>query len=131
MPVREADALTVENEELNRDVETIDGGFRCQPYEGLPAVTFSLGKTEHTFDADPAWYKNVVFSADARRGYPDREDQFSPGNPTTTSFDGYAGYYFEDPARRFSGRTHRLTSRTGRLSSRRVDIPQFCGYCRD
>ena len=79
LPTREADALTVENEHLNPEVEVLEDGIRCQPYEALPALSITLGKSAHRFAMEPLWYRNITFSADEARGYTGSEEQFTPG----------------------------------------------------
>lgn len=81
VPFREADALTVENDALNPEVRRFEGGIGCAPYEGLPALSFTTSSAA-TFDADPTWYRGLVFEACLARGYAGTEDEFSPGRFT-------------------------------------------------
>jgi predicted glycogen debranching enzyme len=88
LPFREADALTVENDALNQDVELRERGVRFQPYEGLPALDLSLGDADFRFTAEPVWYRSLELEREKDRGYPWREDQFSPGVLSVTLAEG-------------------------------------------
>ncbi len=79
LPYREADALTVENGELDPDAERLPKGIRCRPYAGLPALSITVGQGKPAFEAEPLWYRGLDYTADRRRGYPSSEDQFTPG----------------------------------------------------
>jgi predicted glycogen debranching enzyme len=76
---RAADELTFENDVARREVERADDGLAFRPYEALPAVHLALGRVPHRFDVDAVWYRDIEYVEDARRGYPAREDQLSPG----------------------------------------------------
>ena len=79
LPFREADALTTENDALDPRTEPIPDGIRCRPYAALPPLHLTVGGAHAQFRADPVWYRGLEFSADAERGYPGHEDEFSPG----------------------------------------------------
>lgn len=87
LPCREADALTFENQGLDKRTERpvcpelngdFGGGIRCQPYASLPPVSITVSGNAH-FEADPVWYKSLEYTADIARGYDGHEDQWSPG----------------------------------------------------
>ena len=78
LPMREADALTVENEALDKHVEHVPNGVRCRPYPSLPGITISVS-CEAQFVQDPCWFKQQEYRADIARGYDGREDNYSPG----------------------------------------------------
>jgi predicted glycogen debranching enzyme len=78
LPFRQADALTVENAAVNITVERAGEGLRCRPYPGLPALTIS-SPASFRFEADPVWFRDLVFEADVARGFGGREDEFGPG----------------------------------------------------
>jgi predicted glycogen debranching enzyme len=79
VPAREADALTIENPALDPTVERVSGGLRVRPYGVLPALTLSLAADAWSFDDDSVWFRGISYPADAERGYPEREDNWSPG----------------------------------------------------
>lgn len=78
LPFRAADALTVENEVLNQEVELTQTGLACTPYEGLPTLHLNANRASLETKSDPVWYSGVWFGADRERGYDYQEDQFSP-----------------------------------------------------
>ena len=79
LPCREADALTVENEVLDPTCERLPRGLRWRPYAALPAVSITIGGGDWSFEEEGLWFKGLEYSADRRRGYEYREDQWSPG----------------------------------------------------
>ena len=89
LPYRAADALTVENEVINPDLQTTRSGFTCRPYVGLPELHLNASLEALSIKQDSVWYNGVWFSEDRERGYEYSEDQFSPG---TLRFDLSAQY---------------------------------------
>jgi predicted glycogen debranching enzyme len=83
LPCRSAGALSVRNDVLDETVERFPRGLVCRPYAALPEVTLSLdralGAADTEFHEAPTWYTDVEYTEEARRGYDDREDQWSPG----------------------------------------------------
>ena len=77
-PFRAADELTVENAELDPRTEHIPDGFRCQPYDALPALSITAPGAE-LFRAAPTWYRSVEYREDLARGLEAHEDHWSPG----------------------------------------------------
>ncbi|MCP5068709.1 MAG: hypothetical protein GY946_19275 [bacterium] len=75
---READKLTIHNDVLRRDADTIDDGIRYQPYDSLPPVAITT-EPSASFDADAGWLHGVEYDLDLARGYESQEDLFSPG----------------------------------------------------
>ena len=76
---READALHVENDELDPSVARTELGLTFQPYPSLPPITLGFGASEFRFEPDPVWYYGQRYSEDAARGYEDKEDLWCPG----------------------------------------------------
>lgn len=77
---READALTLENGALDRNVQRVaDGSLRVKPYAALPALTFLASSASTRFDGDPSWYRGIEYPVELERGYAGHEDNFSPG----------------------------------------------------
>ncbi len=79
LAMREADALTFENDALDPAVVLLEDGFSCRPYAALPALSITCSAPGARFVQDPVWYRGITYALDAARGYPAREDQFSPG----------------------------------------------------
>ena len=78
LPFREADALTVKNDAIRSDVTRTADGFSCRPYDALPEIHFRF-EGAFEFEPDPVWYENVDLAVEHARGFPGREDHFSPG----------------------------------------------------
>ncbi len=78
LPYRAADALTVENDVLDGEVQVAAKGFACKPYSGLPSLHLAANREPIKLEVDPVWYSDVWFGRDRTRGYEFREDQFSP-----------------------------------------------------
>jgi len=76
---RDADALHARNDALDPTVRRTELGLTCQPYASLPAITLGFGAAEFHFEAEPVWYYGQHYSADAARGYDDKEDLWCPG----------------------------------------------------
>ena len=87
LPYRRADALTVENDAADLSVSLLEAtprtkpgskpGFTARPYPDLPAVSLTWSRRAE-LEADPIWFRNLVFTDDAARGYEGREDEPSP-----------------------------------------------------
>ena len=77
VPFRRADHLTVENEAADTTLTPIEGGFTVQPYPSLPALAIA-SSVEAELEADPTWFRDLVFEDDRARGYEGREDELSP-----------------------------------------------------
>jgi predicted glycogen debranching enzyme len=78
---READRLTIENQELDARVHADGVRWRMQPYSSLPPlwISASCAGGDARFEADAVWYRGIEYAADLARGYDGHEDQFSPG----------------------------------------------------
>jgi predicted glycogen debranching enzyme len=79
---READALQVANDVLERATARLEG-HRCareaRPYRSLPALDFALDGGAPRWIEGALWYRDTTYAIDAARGYEDREDLFTPG----------------------------------------------------
>ena len=62
LPSREADALTIENDQAVLTVDELPGGVRCRPYADLPALALTVSRAV-AFEADPVWYRNLEYQA--------------------------------------------------------------------
>jgi len=80
LAAREGDALTFENSALRTELEEIEEGLVCRPYEGLPDVAITFSRDDARFGYRPLWYKSVEYARDGERGYPSHEDHFCPGS---------------------------------------------------
>lgn len=54
-------------------------GFSVEPAQGLPMVHVCVSRTPHV-TGNPAWYRNVEYVKDQRRGYEYLEDLWCPGH---------------------------------------------------
>lgn len=79
---RDADALQIANDVLERDSEPLEG-HECarsvRPYRSLPALDLALDGAAPRWIASAHWYRGATYAVDAARGYEDREDLFTPG----------------------------------------------------
>jgi predicted glycogen debranching enzyme len=87
LPFREADALTVENDVLDKRIERIARGIVARPYQGLPSLAITVGGTSEFID-DAVWYRGLEYATDIARGYDGHEDQYSPGTFAVSLQDG-------------------------------------------
>jgi len=70
--------LTHQNMVANTRYDLSDNGIKVQLYEGFPHLNMQLNK-ENDFIAMPDWYRGVEYIKEQSRGYPFREDLYSPG----------------------------------------------------
>ncbi len=75
---REVHRVTRENPHCQTDVHPFRNGFLIRPYVGMPALRFTTN-LKNTFQAEPLWFRNVLYRRDAERGFEHREDLFAPG----------------------------------------------------
>ena len=87
LPFREADALTVENDVLDKRIERIARGIVARPYHGLPSIAITASGASEFVD-DALWYRGLEYATDLARGYEGHEDQYSPGTFAITLEDG-------------------------------------------
>jgi len=73
---RDYHSLTHANSGLDQVVRESPGGFRMEPYTGLPPMDFKFGGS---FITDPHWYLNNEYLQELDRGLEFREDLFTPG----------------------------------------------------
>ena len=69
--------LHLENQHLDRNYQTIKGGFSYTPYFGLPEI-FTQVDLSYSLIPDPLWYKNLIYFREKERGYNFEEDLFTP-----------------------------------------------------
>ncbi len=75
---RNIHAVTRANDGLRPAAAAIANGFSAEPYQGMPALHVQAS-VKPLVTADPLWYYNFKYAADAERGFEHIEDQFSPG----------------------------------------------------
>ena len=85
---READSLHFRNDALDPTLDPLPGGFRCQPYRSLPAVT-AVFDGDAEVRSEPMWNTGVQLEEERRRGYDAVEDEFEPGSITVTLRPGH------------------------------------------
>lgn len=78
LPFREADDLTVRNDALDPTVTRVDAGLECEPYAGLPRLHIRCSSA-FEYEHAPTWYEGLDLEVERARGFPDREDHFTPG----------------------------------------------------
>lgn len=121
LPFREADSLTVENEDVHEEADVASHGVTFHPYDGMPALHISAS-AELEFVPRAYWYNDVDLPRDRERGYPAREDHFSPGLlriPLVANEPVVVGASLEapleDPRLAWSNEKRRRTRRLGGL----------------
>ncbi len=75
---RDANALVMENNQLNPEYTEVNNGVGFCLYEGFPTLYMQLNH-KPTWVSDPHWYKDLEYSKDRDRGIPYIEDLWVPG----------------------------------------------------
>lgn len=75
---RNANALCVENGNLNGHYDEVANGIACRLYEGYPMLYMQFNKAAQ-FVSQPNWYKGIEYIKDQERGYDYKEDLYVPG----------------------------------------------------
>lgn len=75
---RDANALVMENPEINKEIRHVDNGIATCLYKGYPELFMQFNK-EVTWVDDPNWYKGIEYYKDRDRGIPYKEDLWVPG----------------------------------------------------
>ena len=76
---RNIHALTRENDQANTSFATVAGGASFRLYANFPDLYLQTAGGNASFKSQPAWYKNITYSDEYRRGFDCREDLFVPG----------------------------------------------------
>ncbi len=87
LPFREADALTVENDALDKRIERIERGIVARPYRELPSLAITCSSACE-FTDEAVWYRGLEYGTELARGYDGHEDQYSPGSFSIALEDG-------------------------------------------
>ncbi len=74
---RHMHALTRENDALDTRADITAHGVRVRPYAALPPLFLRLDGAR--FEPAPDWFRNVVYTVEEERGFPNMEDLFMPG----------------------------------------------------
>lgn len=75
---RDANALVMENEDINKAVRPIPNGIATCLYDGYPELFMQFSKEAAWVD-DANWYKGIEYYKDRDRGIPYKEDLWVPG----------------------------------------------------
>ena len=75
---RDANALSVENDRVNREIRHVANGIATCMYDGYPSLFMQFSKEARWVD-EPNWYKGIEYYKDRDRGIPYKEDQWVPG----------------------------------------------------
>ena len=75
---RKASELTYENQNLNKEYQSVENGIKCCLYEGYPDLYMQLSK-KGEFVYQPHWNNGVEYMKELERGYPYKEDLYVPG----------------------------------------------------
>lgn len=75
---RDANALVVENNQINRTISHVTNGISTCLYDGYPSLFMQFNKEVKWID-DANWYKGVEYYKDRDRGIPYKEDLWVPG----------------------------------------------------
>ncbi|MBN2283500.1 MAG: glycogen debranching enzyme family protein [Deltaproteobacteria bacterium] len=70
--------LTFENDNLRRDEEAFEKGKITAPYYDMPALFVDI-EGPGSMCSEPHWYLDFEYGEEERRGFPCREDLFTPG----------------------------------------------------
>lgn len=75
---RDANALSVENDRVNREIRHVANGISTCMYDGYPSLFMQFSKESRWVD-EPNWYIGIEYYKDRDRGIPYKEDQWVPG----------------------------------------------------
>ena len=75
---RNVNALTVENDRMNKNYTEIENGIKTCMYPGYPELHMQFSK-KCSFVFQPTWYKGIEYSKEMERGFPYKEDLYVPG----------------------------------------------------
>ncbi|MGO9137497.1 MAG: amylo-alpha-1,6-glucosidase [Syntrophales bacterium] len=71
-------SLTKENTFLQTETYRTEGGFKLQPYDGMPPIVMQTSVEANFFPA-PVWHNNFEYKKEEERGFDWHEDLFCPG----------------------------------------------------
>ena len=75
---RSINALTGENDKVNKSFREVTNGISTCMYEGYPELFMQFSK-KVKFVFDPVWHKGIEYKRDMEDGFPYKEDLYVPG----------------------------------------------------
>ncbi|MDD2798555.1 MAG: amylo-alpha-1,6-glucosidase [Bacteroidales bacterium] len=75
---RNVNSLTQENDTINKEYQEVKNGIGSCLYNGYPTLFMQTNK-KGNFHSLPDWYKGIEYSKEQERGYPYKEDLYTPG----------------------------------------------------
>lgn len=78
MAFRNVNALTHENNGVNKNYTEIENGIKTCMYDGYPELHMQFSKPVK-FVFNPDWYRHIEYSKEKERGFPYQEDLYVPG----------------------------------------------------
>lgn len=75
---RNVNNLTQENIHINKSYEEVEHGIKTCLYPNYPSLVMQTNK-KNEFKSQPDWYRGIEYPKEMERGYPFKEDLFSPG----------------------------------------------------
>ncbi|MDP4269154.1 MAG: amylo-alpha-1,6-glucosidase [Bacteroidota bacterium] len=101
---RNVNDLTLENEYINKAYQEVEHGIKTCLYPGYPELFMQTNK-KNNFVFIPDWYKGIEYSKEIERGFPFKEDLYTPG-------------YFELPIKK--GESVYLSAGTSQVNAKRL-----------
>ncbi len=75
---RNVNHLTQENEHINKSYAEIDHGIKTCLYPNYPSLHMQTNKKSE-FHYQPDWHRGIEYPKEIERGYPFKEDLYTPG----------------------------------------------------
>ncbi len=75
---RHINALTGENNRVNKSYNEVENGISTCMYDGYPELFMQFNK-KNAFVYNPEWYKGIEYIRDQEQGLPYKEDLYVPG----------------------------------------------------
>lgn len=75
---RNVHSLTHENEFINKEYSEVKNGIGSCLYAGYPTLYMQTNK-KSVFASIPDWYRGIEYPKEMERGYPYKEDLYTPG----------------------------------------------------
>lgn len=103
---RNVNELTQENHQINKSYQDVEHGIKTCLYPGYPELFMQTNKKSE-FLFTPDWYRGVEYPKEIERGFPFKEDLYTPG-------------YFEIPIKK--GESIYFSAGTSQINARRLKI---------
>lgn len=75
---RSVHELSIENDQINTNVNSSPNGIAMSLYDGFPMLYMQFSK-KNQFISDPHWYNGIKYFKEQERGYQYKEDLYVPG----------------------------------------------------